>query len=56
MIRRSQLYVPAISEKMIRKSLEINADSIIFDLEDSVPPEDKEKARELLTKLLKELD
>ncbi|TRM94830.1 CoA ester lyase, partial [Sulfolobus sp. B1] len=48
MIRRSQLYVPSISEKMIRKSVELNADSIIFDLEDAVPPEDKERAREIL--------
>ena len=56
MKRRSQLYVPSISEKMIRKSVELNADSIIFDLEDAVPPEDKERARELLSKMLKELD
>ena len=56
MKRRSQLYVPSNSEKMIRKSVEIKADSIIFDLEDAVPPEDKERARELLSKMLKELD
>lgn len=52
MKRRSQLYVPGINERMILKSLEIPADSIIFDLEDSVPPEDKEKARELLKRSL----
>ena len=56
MKRRSQLYVPSNSEKMIRKSVELNADSIIFDLEDAVPPEDKERARELLGKMLKELN
>ncbi|QGR19732.1 HpcH/HpaI aldolase/citrate lyase family protein [Stygiolobus azoricus] len=56
MIRRTQLYVPAISEKMIRKSVELNADSIIFDLEDAVPPEEKDTARKLLSKALKELD
>jgi citrate lyase subunit beta/citryl-CoA lyase len=55
MKRRSQLFVPAISEKMIRKSTELEADSIIFDLEDSVPYEDKEKARENLRRLLEEL-
>ncbi|AEB95798.1 citryl-CoA lyase [Metallosphaera cuprina Ar-4] len=33
---------------MIEKSVEIPADSIVFDLEDSVPLEDKEKARENL--------
>ncbi|AWR99039.1 HpcH/HpaI aldolase/citrate lyase family protein [Metallosphaera hakonensis] len=52
MKRRSQLYVPAISEKMIVKSLEIPADSIIFDLEDSVPMEQKDSAREVLRKAL----
>ncbi len=56
MKRRSQLFVPAISEKMIRKSIELEADSIIFDLEDSVPYEDKDKARELLRKSLEELE
>ena len=56
MIRRSQLYVPANSEKMIRKSTELEADSVIFDLEDAVPPEEKENARNLLSKLVKELE
>jgi len=55
-VRRSQLYVPAISEKMIRKSIEIPADSIIFDLEDSVPFEEKQNARTLLERMLKEND
>jgi len=41
---------------MVKKSVELNVDSIIFDLEDAVPPEDKERARELLSKMLKELD
>ncbi|WP_409366342.1 HpcH/HpaI aldolase/citrate lyase family protein [Metallosphaera sp. D4-4] len=52
MKRRSQLYVPGINERMIVKSLEIPADSIIFDLEDSVPPDDKERARELIRRSL----
>jgi len=56
MIRRTQLYVPSMSEKMIMKSVELNADSIIFDLEDAVPPEEKDIARKLLLKALKELD
>lgn len=55
MKRRTQLFVPGISEKMIKKSVELDADSIIFDLEDSVPYEEKENARQLLRKLLKEL-
>ncbi|MEM4911822.1 MAG: aldolase/citrate lyase family protein, partial [Metallosphaera sp.] len=48
MKRRSQLYVPSVNKRMIEKSVEIPADSIVFDLEDSVPLEDKEKARENL--------
>jgi len=48
------LFVPGISERMIRKSVELEADSIIFDLEDSVPYEEKENARQLLRRLLKE--
>lgn len=35
MIRRTRLYVPSISEKMIMKSVELDVDSIIFDLEDA---------------------
>ncbi|WP_221290029.1 HpcH/HpaI aldolase/citrate lyase family protein [Stygiolobus caldivivus] len=56
MIRRTQLYVPSVSEKMVKKSVELNADSIIFDLEDAVPPEEKDTARKTLLKFLKELD
>ncbi|WP_253823063.1 CoA ester lyase [Acidianus sp. RZ1] len=55
-MRRSQLYVPANNEKMIKKSLEIKADTIIFDLEDAVPPEEKGKAREMLKQFISELD
>jgi len=54
-IRRSMLYVPAISEKMIRKSVELKADAIILDLEDAVAPDQKENAREILKNLLNEL-
>ncbi len=55
MIRRSILYVPGISEKMIRKSAELKADAIIFDLEDAVAPDQKEKAREVLKNFINEL-
>ncbi len=56
-MRRSQLYVPANNERMIRKAaLELSPDTVILDLEDSVPPEEKEKARELLLRLVPELD
>lgn len=43
--RRSLLYVPGNSEKMIDKALQLDADSIILDLEDAVSLSHKEKAR-----------
>ncbi|KAH7910848.1 citrate lyase beta subunit [Hygrophoropsis aurantiaca] len=49
-LRRSYLYVPASSDRMLEKSLSTNSDVIIYDLEDSIPPSvsDKESARERL--------
>ncbi|QOY36625.1 HpcH/HpaI aldolase/citrate lyase family protein [Anaerobacillus isosaccharinicus] len=44
-IRRSLLYVPGNSEKMITKSLGLIADSIILDLEDAVSLTEKNLAR-----------
>lgn len=44
--RRSTLYVPGSSEKMIKKSQASSADTIIFDLEDSVAAHKKGLARE----------
>ena len=45
MKRRSQLYVPSNSPRMIEKAATLGADSLIFDLEDAVPPEQKPGAR-----------
>ena len=45
---RSWLFVPADSEKKVMKALDSQADAIIFDLEDSVAPAAKARARELL--------
>jgi citrate lyase subunit beta/citryl-CoA lyase len=42
---RSLLYVPASSERFIARAHERGADAIILDLEDSVAPSEKEKAR-----------
>ncbi len=50
---RSWLFVPADSERKISKALESDADAIIFDLEDSVAPPQKKKAREILKQLPK---
>ena len=50
---RSWLFVPADSEKKIAKAIESEADAVIFDLEDSVAPAQKETAREILKGLPK---
>lgn len=51
---RSWLFVPADSERKIAKALESDADALIFDLEDSVAPASKGKAREMLKELPKD--
>ena len=48
---RSWLFVPADSEKKIAKAIESEADAVIFDLEDSVAPEQKVAARQILKNL-----
>ena len=50
---RSWLFVPADSERKITKALDSDADAIIFDLEDSVAPEQKGTARDILKALPK---
>ena len=42
---RSFLYVPANREKFLDKAVGLPADAFIFDLEDSVPPAEKARAR-----------
>ena len=46
---RSLLYVPAHSERFLAKAHERGADAIILDLEDAVPPDAKDAARNGLT-------
>jgi citrate lyase subunit beta/citryl-CoA lyase len=50
---RSWLFVPADSEKKVARALESDADAVIFDLEDSVVPERKQAARDILKALPK---
>lgn len=50
---RTQLYVPANNEKMVVNSLKLDEDIIIFDLEDAVPEEKKDYAREYILNFLK---
>jgi len=45
---RSWLFVPADSDKKVARALESDADAIIFDLEDSVSPQQKAAARDIL--------
>ncbi|KAG6005211.1 hypothetical protein E4U21_000340 [Claviceps maximensis] len=47
-LRRSLLYVPASSQKMLIKSLTLTSDNVTYDLEDSVTPSLKETARHQL--------
>ncbi|KAI6114149.1 citrate lyase beta subunit [Pisolithus sp. B1] len=58
-LRRSYLYVPAASDRMLAKSLSfgIPPDVVIYDLEDSVPPsaQDKINARQRLCHFLESI-
>ncbi|MEQ1899216.1 MAG: CoA ester lyase [Devosia sp.] len=50
--RRSCLTVPGGSDKMLVKAHGLDADEIVFDLEDAVAPDDKTAAREKVAALL----
>jgi len=55
-LRRSMLYVPGNSPSMIQNAHIYGADSILLDLEDSVPLEEKDAARELVRMALSYLN
>lgn len=44
--RRSVLYMPGSNERALEKARSLPADTLVLDLEDAVPPEKKESARE----------
>jgi citrate lyase subunit beta / citryl-CoA lyase len=52
---RSQLFVPADSEKKLEKSLAVGADCLLIDLEDSVALGNKQRARDLALAFLREV-
>ena len=52
LLLRSMLFVPTYKESFIRHGLESGADAIILDLEDSIPEEFKQVARENIKKFL----
>ena len=55
-LRRSRLYVPGNNPRLQINAGIFGSDCIILDLEDSVPPEQKEAARFLVKEALKTLD
>ena len=46
-MNRSYLFVPADSERKMKKASDVGADALILDLEDSIPPDSRPAAREL---------
>lgn len=54
-LRRSLLYVPASSPRMLTKSLSLHSDNVTYDLEDSVTPSAKPDARRALRAHLDQL-
>jgi len=54
--RRAIHFVPGASDKMLAKSVEFAADTLVLDLEDSVTPENKESARKTVNEWLKSAD
>ena len=55
-LRRSQLAVPGSNAKMIRQAAASAADQVFLDLEDSVAPSEKERARQNVVEALTTLD
>jgi citrate lyase beta subunit len=53
---RSLLFVPGVSEKMILKARDTEADALILDLEDAVSPDRKIEARQTVMRMLGEVD
>ncbi|MFQ5872646.1 MAG: HpcH/HpaI aldolase/citrate lyase family protein [Dehalococcoidia bacterium] len=47
MLLRSLLFVPAVRERFIEKAPQAGADLICLDMEDSVPPGEKDRGREM---------
>ena len=52
---RSSLYVPVIVERFVDKAHERGADAVILDLEDSIPPPEKARARTMVAAAAKKV-
>jgi len=55
-LRRSRIYLPGNSPRMIQKGPLLGADAVILDLEDSVSPEEKDAARILVGMAIRHVD
>ena len=53
---RSMLYTPASNERALGNARNLAADGILFDLEDAVAPDEKNRAREILVRVLHTVD
>jgi citrate lyase subunit beta/citryl-CoA lyase len=51
---RSLIFVPASNPRFVDKAKQLNADIICFDLEDSVLPSEKVKARKMVQRILRQ--
>jgi citrate lyase subunit beta/citryl-CoA lyase len=52
--RRSVLYMPGSNPRALEKARGLAADALIFDLEDAVAPDAKERARDIIAKAVEE--
>jgi citrate lyase beta subunit len=55
-LRRSILSVPANRDKLVHKAFTLAADVIMLDLEDSVPVQEKDEARQRVVQIFREQD
>ena len=55
-LRRAVHFVPGANDKMLAKSIDLAADTLVLDLEDSVTPDNKESARKTVTEWLQKVD
>lgn len=55
-LRRTRLYIPGNNPSMIQNASIYNADSLIFDLEDSIPISEKDSTRYLVRNALEMID
>lgn len=53
-LRRSLFFVPGGDRRKLEKARDVGADTLLLDLEDSVPIEEKERARDLVSAFLGE--